>query len=174
MVYSGTLPRPGEFGVLIDRMTRTECDELFARVGFGRLACALDNQPYIVPLYFGHQPDHLYGFATFGQKIAWMRANPLVCVQADEVLGPEDWACVIAFGRYEELPDTPEHSHDRIWAQSVLERRSSWWQPAYAASQVRRHPHEHFPIFYRINIREISGLRATPGERIVETWRLKS
>jgi uncharacterized protein len=160
--------------MLINKMTPEECDGLLARVGFGRLACARDNQPYIVPIYFGHQPHHLYGFATFGQKIEWMRSNSRVCVQADEVSGPDDWASVIALGTYEELPDTPQYDQVRQWARSLLERRSLWWQAGYAASQVRAEPNTRLPIFYCIHIAEISGFRAEPGEKLVETWRLPS
>ena len=29
--------------------------------------------------------DYLYSFSTVGQKIEWMRANPNVCVETDEV-----------------------------------------------------------------------------------------
>lgn len=160
--------------MLIDKMKPPECEELLARVGFGRLACARDNQPYIVPIYFGHQPNYLFGFATLGRKIEWMRSNSLVCVEVDEVSGPDNWASVIILGRYEELPDTAEYSQWRGRAQSLLERRSSWWEAGYAASQVRSQPNAAAPIFYCIHIHEMTGLRASPGERLVETWRLKS
>jgi uncharacterized protein len=86
--------------MVIDPLNRQECDDLLARIGFGRLACARDNQPYIVPIYFAHQPGRLYGFATVGQKIEWMRSNPRVCIQVDDVSGPDQWASVIAIGRY--------------------------------------------------------------------------
>ena len=76
-----------------------------ARLGFGRLACAHQNQPYIVPIYFAYEPDHLYGFATLGRKVEWMRSNPLVCVQVDDVISHFRWSSVIVLGRYEELPD---------------------------------------------------------------------
>ena len=36
-----------------------------------------------------------------------MRANPLVCVEVDEVAAYDRWVSVIAFGRYEELPKPP-------------------------------------------------------------------
>ena len=36
-----------------------------------------------------------------------MRANPLVCVEVDEVAAYDQWLSVIAIGRYEELPETP-------------------------------------------------------------------
>ena len=41
---------------------------MLSRQEFGRLACAHQNRPYIVPIYFAYEPDHLYGFTTLGQK----------------------------------------------------------------------------------------------------------
>lgn len=160
--------------MVIDKMLPVDCEIVLARAGFGRLACARDDQPYIVPIYFGHQPHHLYGFATSGQKIEWMRANPRVCVQVDEITGPDDWSSVVVLGRYEELPATDEYQRLREWAKSLLEKRSFWWQPGYAAAQVRSNPGKYASIFYCIHIQEMSGLRATPGERLVETFHLKS
>ena len=61
-----------------------------------------------MPFFFVYDSDFLYSFSTVGQKIEWMRANPLVCVQVDEVVRPEQWVSVIVFGRYEELANTPE------------------------------------------------------------------
>ena len=60
--------------------------------------------PYIVPIYFAYEPDHIYGFTTLGQKVEWMRANPLVCVEVDEVLSHFRWSSVVVVGRYENLP----------------------------------------------------------------------
>ena len=48
---------------------------------FGRLGCASDNQPYVVPTYFAYEPYQLYGFATVGRKIEWMRKNPKQAAQ---------------------------------------------------------------------------------------------
>jgi nitroimidazol reductase NimA-like FMN-containing flavoprotein (pyridoxamine 5'-phosphate oxidase superfamily) len=60
-----------------------------------------------------------------------MRANPLVCVQLDEVESPQRWKSVVAYGRYEELPDTPEYSHKRQLACSLLQRHPVSWEPGY-------------------------------------------
>jgi nitroimidazol reductase NimA-like FMN-containing flavoprotein (pyridoxamine 5'-phosphate oxidase superfamily) len=67
-----------------------------------------NNQPYVVPIYFAYEPDRLYGFSTVGQKVEWMRDNPLVCVEADEVRAHNEWASVVVLGRYEELSDRPD------------------------------------------------------------------
>ena len=77
-----------------------------------RLACARDDQPYVVPVYVAYQESAevepcLYGFTTVGQKVEWMRTNPRVCVEVDEVEAGDRWRSVILTGRYEELPEIP-------------------------------------------------------------------
>ena len=146
----------------ISKMEDRDCRETLRRLGFGRLGCARENQPYIVPIYFAYEPDHLYGFATFGQKIEWMRSNPLVCVQSDEVLDSDNWTSVVVLGRYEELPDRNEYAEERGKAQALLEKRSMWWQTSYVASSVCDRPEAPSPVFYCIHIDDISGLRACP------------
>src|SRR5450631_3569067 len=96
----------GLFDMLIRNMTRQASIDLLARRRLGRLACAHDGQPYITPLAFEYDENYLYSFSTLGQKITWMRANPRVCIEAEELASPQDWATVIVLGRYEELPDT--------------------------------------------------------------------
>jgi uncharacterized protein len=147
----------------ISELSKEQCLKFLARLGFGRLACAHDNQPYIVPIYFAYEPGYLYGFATMGRKIEWMRLNPLVCVEVDEVRSHLEWVSVLVRGRYEELPDTSGHkSKLRQKAQANLEKRSMWWQAGFAAAQTRQQPNRRSPIFYCIHIEEITGHRASP------------
>jgi nitroimidazol reductase NimA-like FMN-containing flavoprotein (pyridoxamine 5'-phosphate oxidase superfamily) len=148
--------------MLISKLNSEECREFLARHESGRLACSRDGQPYIVPIYFVYESDHLYGFTTPGRKIEWMRTNPLICVQADEVLSHDRWTSVVVLGRYEELSETREYSAERNKAQSLLVKRISWWMTAYAASMVRGHAEPPLPVFYRILIADITGLRASP------------
>ena len=148
--------------MLVSELRSGECYELLARLGFGRLACARDNQPYIVPIYFAYEPERLYGFGTLGQKIEWMRSNPLVAVEADEVKSHIEWTSVVVRGRYEEFPDTPEYADRRQQAQSVLEKRSLWWQTGLASTQTRGSFNRDLAVFYCIHIDEISGHRAMP------------
>ena len=146
----------------ITEMNGHECRELLASFGFGRLACARENQPYIVPIYFAAEGDCLYGFSTLGRKIEWMRMNPLVCVQADEIRSSTEWKSVVITGRYEELFDDPDHEPSRRHAISLLARRPSWWQGAYAADQTRQHDADPAPVVFCVHIAEISGHRADP------------
>ena len=111
--------------MFIHDMTETECRHALRQASVGRIACARDNQPYVVPIYFVYDDYHLYAISTIGQKIQWMRANPLVCIEVDELTSREEWMSVIVFGRYEELPDLPEHRHAREQALELLQRRSA-------------------------------------------------
>lgn len=147
--------------MLLREMGRQECENLLTKLGYGRLACAHNNQPYIAPIYFAFEPGQIFGFATMGQKIKWMRLNPQVCIEADEVESETDWSSVIVKGRFEEFPDRPEYSEQRKKAQAVLEKmRPLWWQPAFAANQTRSEL-DRDTIFYCVHIEEMSGRRAS-------------
>jgi nitroimidazol reductase NimA-like FMN-containing flavoprotein (pyridoxamine 5'-phosphate oxidase superfamily) len=149
--------------MLIQEMTEPECLELLTSTGFGRLACARENQPYVVPFYFGYRANYIYSFATMGQKIDWMRSNALVCVETDVVRNSHEWESVVVFGMYEELPDTLEWAKEREIAQEVLQQREMWWQPAYVPTFSQGEGRRLSPIFFRIKIERMTGHRATPG-----------
>ncbi|HXZ12280.1 MAG TPA: pyridoxamine 5'-phosphate oxidase family protein [Candidatus Sulfotelmatobacter sp.] len=147
--------------MLIREMTPQECRAFVERVGFGRLGAARDNQPYVVPFYFAYESGRLYSFTTLGKKIRWMRANPKVCVEVDEVKNHFEWMSVILTGRFQELPNTLEYALERQQALEALEKRSLWWQTAFASGQVSgRHTAE--PIIYCVHIDTVTGHRAVP------------
>jgi uncharacterized protein len=148
--------------VLIRELTRQESLDFLSRTRLGSLACARGTQPYVVPFYFAYNNHYLYSFSTVGQKIEWMRANPLVCVQADEVVSPRDWVSVIVFGRYEELRDTPEWRSARESAHQLLRQNAVWWEPGYARTNLHGTERPLVPVFYRLSVVEVTGHRAAP------------
>ena len=145
--------------MLIHEMTEDECRAALEQMDFGRLACARDDQPYVVPVNFASDGRHLYGLTTLGQKIEWMRSNPRVCLEADERTYHDRWVSVVVFGRYEELPDTLEYRGARSRALEILQNRTMWWEPASVPTERRE---QRAPIFYRISIERLTGRRATP------------
>lgn len=147
--------------MFIHEMTDAECRKALERTHVGRLACARDNQPYVVPVHFAFDDGHIYGFTTLGQKIEWLRSNPLVCFEIDEVVSDQQWISIIVFGRYEELPDNPKYEAVRKRALAFLQERVMWWEPAYIAQEHRDQLHSLTPIFYRIHIFKMTGHRAT-------------
>ena len=148
--------------MFIHEMTESECRQALQRATVGRLACARDNQPYVVPIYFALDREHVYAFTTVGQKIEWMRTNPRVCLEFDERTGHDRWQSIVIFGEYEELPDLPQYKAARVKALELLQKHVMWWEPAYVGAAHREMPHSETPIFYRIKIDRMTGHQATP------------
>jgi len=177
----------------IREMGRDDCLQALADAKVARLACAIENQPYVTPVYLAfYQPECaepcLYGFATQGQKVEWMRANPSVCVEVDEIEGMDKWMSVVVFGRYEELPNEPEQNigrvagtqasrlheessqpsasiNERLFAYQLLQSHAMWWEPATSARTLSgsNPTNQVNPIFYKIRINEVTGYRTVPS-----------
>jgi uncharacterized protein len=155
----------------IGEMTPRECRDILVHTSLGRLGCSREDQPYVVPIYFVYEPDHLYGFATDGQKIDWMRTNPKVCVEMDEIANHFQWTSVVLYGRYRELPDLPQYAEEREHARKLLETRSLWWQTAFASRRLKSDNDLIPPLFYCIEIESMTGYRsiADVGESVSAT-----
>ena len=148
--------------MLVKQLVRQESLDLLARTHVGRLACARADQPYVVPISFVYYQYCLYSFTTIGQKTDWMRTNPLVGLQVDEIVNPQRWTSVVITGRYEELPDSPQWSVERETAQKVLQENAAWWLPGYAKVILQGGERSSVPLFFRLHISEITGRIATP------------
>ena len=178
--------------MLIQELSRQECLDFLAGTRVVRLACVHGDQAYIVPVYLTYSAEtedapSLYGVTTLGDKVEWMRINPRVCVEVDEVAEFDQWVSVVALGRYEELADRPEEEEarpprrpmlstdevpddlnqpsEKLKAFGFLQRHAMWWEPASTvwSSRSARKPGESYnPLYYRIWIDQISGHRALP------------
>jgi nitroimidazol reductase NimA-like FMN-containing flavoprotein (pyridoxamine 5'-phosphate oxidase superfamily) len=147
--------------MVVHVLTFEECKAVLARSPVGRLACARDGQPYIVPifLWFDDESNCLYGFSTVGRKVEWMRRNPKVCVEVDEIADPLHWTTVLVTGRYDEIGDEHEADELRKRAQALVEQRRSWWLPATANLSTGEERER--AVLYRIHIVALSGRRTT-------------
>jgi hypothetical protein len=144
----------------VNEMAAEECKALLERASLGRLGCSYENQPYAVPIHFAYDSGYLYVFSTLGQKVKWMRANPKVCVQIDEIQNQGEWTSVIVSGQYEELPE-PQYSAERKHASSLLANHSHWWLNGLGERQMKVGDQLIDPLFFRIRIQSMSGLRAS-------------
>lgn len=142
-------------------MSQQECSALLRRVPIGRLACSLDNQPYVVPVAFSYEPDCIYVFSTLGQKIDWMRQNPKVCLQVDEIGDASNWFSVIVTGTYLELRE-PQYAAQREHARELLGQHTEWWLNPLAERRNQASDLTIKPVFFRIDTVSTSGLRAVP------------
>jgi uncharacterized protein len=166
----------------IEELTKIASLNFLAGSRLGRLACANQSQPYITPFYFAYQDQWIYSFSTVGQKIEWLRANPLACVEVDEITSPREWTSVVVFGRYEELAKTTDGQAPRVipfqlheeptkstddqdpreLAFKLLQQRELWWEPGYTRTALHGTPKPLDPVYFRLSVDEISGHRATP------------
>ena len=142
--------------VLVHELSPGECEAVLERATIGRVACAMDGQPYIVPVHVAFHERYLYGVATLGQKVEWMRTNSRVCVEVEEITDPRHWTTVLAFGHYEELPSTSIDREGRRRAEELLADRSGFWLPATAKVPSREHA---TAVLYRISIIRLTGRR---------------
>ena len=149
--------------MLIHELTPTECREVLSRTNLARLACSHAEQPYVVPISFAYDSESncLFSFSAIGKKVEWMRENPKVCVEVEDVADRFHWTTIVIFGRYDEIDDSVEHKDMRQRALALFERRAEWWLPAAAKKGPREH---HAVVVYRIHVDNMTG-RRTARER---------
>jgi len=145
--------------VLILELSHAECVEVLSRATIGRLACARDGQPYVVPITLSFDGTaSLYSFSTVGRKVEWMRDNPKVCVEVDDIADRFHWTSLVVIGTYEELRDSPEDRDELRRAFELLQQHSLWWLPG--AGTVGTGRRQTAPVVYRIRIATVTGRRA--------------
>jgi nitroimidazol reductase NimA-like FMN-containing flavoprotein (pyridoxamine 5'-phosphate oxidase superfamily) len=95
--------------------SREEIDEIIRGSHVCRLAMAMDNMPYIVPVSFGYDGESIYlHTAREGKKISYFKNNNNICFEFErnvKLFGDPDTACkwtfsyesVIGFGKIYEL-----------------------------------------------------------------------
>jgi nitroimidazol reductase NimA-like FMN-containing flavoprotein (pyridoxamine 5'-phosphate oxidase superfamily) len=145
----------------IEELSGESCISLLTKSRSGRLACAKGSQPYIVPIFYAYHDGYIYSVSTLGQKVDWMRANPLVCLQVDEIKTPQNWSSVVVFGRYEEILDTPQLKPVRELAYNLLRQPERRWEPVLAQGTIKGQERPLLPLFYRIFVEQITGRRAS-------------
>jgi len=158
----------------IKEMTRQDCVALLKAQRLGRLACVRDHKPYVVPVHFAFGENSIFSFSLPGRKVDWMRANPHVCLQVDDVGGVDGWRSVVVEGVFEELPKAPDPDAgltsaermttpvdgDRQLAWSLLATHANWWEPgALKPGDALAPSGSH--LFYQIRIEALSGRQAS-------------
>ena len=99
-----------------------------------------------------------------GQKIEWMRENPKVCVLVEQSTAGREWRSVVAYGRFEELPDRIGWKRERDHAWSMLGQHPSWWEPGglKPAPGPSASASEH--LFYRIEVENMTGRQSVEAD----------
>lgn len=92
----------------IREMTNFENEEMLRRVGYGHLACARNDQPYIVPINYVYEKPYVYFYTTLGIKTDIIKENPRVCLQLEEIVDNGNWRSVVVRGNAEKVISSDE------------------------------------------------------------------
>jgi nitroimidazol reductase NimA-like FMN-containing flavoprotein (pyridoxamine 5'-phosphate oxidase superfamily) len=120
---------------------RTEIDALLGRAKVCRVAFAVNDEPYVVPLSHGYDPEAnalFFHTAREGKKIDCIEANPRVCFEVEgrvEVKEGDERACswsvryesVIGFGTISELVSPEEKDRALACVAEQQAGRSMKW-----------------------------------------------
>ena len=137
-------------------LTDSQIDGLLRRERIGRIGTTSVGHVEIRPIVYGYDGTFIYGHSRFGRKIQYMRGNPEVCFEVEEIVDPNSWRVVLVVGEYEELhiPEERDHAMRLILAQAGGGLRS-------VATQVEKAEEL---VLYRIRITERTGRFEQPFE----------
>ena len=92
----------------VQEMSKKEIESVLQRVGYGHLACARNNRPYVVPIHYAYDKSDIYIYTTEGLKTEIISDNPQVCLQIEEVVDNTDWRSIVINGEAEQIIDPKE------------------------------------------------------------------
>jgi nitroimidazol reductase NimA-like FMN-containing flavoprotein (pyridoxamine 5'-phosphate oxidase superfamily) len=137
----------------VQEMTDSEIGEVLARVGYGHLACARNNRPYVVPIHYVYDKLKIYIYTTDGKKTDIIRDNPQVCLQVEEVIDNGDWRSVIVNGEAKQVTDREE----REKAVKLIRSVNPTLTPAISIRWMDHWVRENIEVVYRIRPDTITG-----------------
>ena len=116
----------------VEDMTSAEMHSLLQTVGFGHLGCSQEGRPYVVPMHYAYDGKELFFFTTEGMKTQFMKGNPAVCLQVEEVSDSSHWRSTMVIGRAERLTNPEEMER----AMQLITERNPSLTPAISATQI--------------------------------------
>lgn len=147
--------------VEIEEMYDDEIRETLKRLNYGHLACCKDNLPYVVPVHYAYDGEHIFIYTTEGKKAEMLRANPELCLQAEDVIDNDNWVSVIAFGQAEQLIDGEERSA----AVDLILKINPRLTPAVSIRWMDSWVRENVEVIYRVRPRKMTGRRTVDRSR---------
>lgn len=140
----------------IEEMGNSEIEALLEKTGYGHLACARNNEPYVVPIHYAYLKPYVYIYTTLGKKAEMINENPRVCLQIEEVADNKHWHSVVIYGAAERLTDETE----REIALNAIVETNPTLTPAVSIRWMDNWVRENIEVIYRITPTEMTG-RAT-------------
>jgi nitroimidazol reductase NimA-like FMN-containing flavoprotein (pyridoxamine 5'-phosphate oxidase superfamily) len=133
-------------------LTEIEARELIGAGKVGHLGCIVKGEPYVVPVNYLLDDDHIYSHSLPGRKIRALRVNPRVCLQVERIDDDFHWRSAIAFGHFGEVLD----ELDRAQVLRKLFKRFPMLTPV--ESLVVEDAEPPAVIVFRIRIERVTGV----------------
>lgn len=105
---------------MFGNLDNTEIESVLYNQIVGRVGCHAEGITYVVPISYAYDGTSVYAHSKDGMKIKFMRINPAICFQVDEMKDMANWKSVLAWGQFEELSEKA----DRDKALQVLTDRT--------------------------------------------------
>ncbi len=140
----------------VHEMSGAEIEEMLGRIGYGHLACARNNQPYVVPIHYVYEKPDILVYTTEGLKTEIIDENPQICLQLEELVDDTDWQSVVINGEAERLVDR-EKKEDVL--KKVLSRNPTL-TPAISIRWVNDWIRENKEVIFRIKPTTMTGRSA--------------
>ncbi len=141
--------------IQVEELSNAEINQILRCVGYGHLACSRDNQPYVVPVHYAFLKGEIFIYTTEGKKFEIIQANPLVCLQVEEVTDNQHWASVIVEGVAEQITTPAE----REKAVKLVVAVNPTLTPAISIRWMDSWVRENIEVVYRITPTATSGRR---------------
>lgn len=137
----------------VHEMTNDEIEEILRRVGYGHLACARNNRPYVVPIHYAYDKPNIYIYTTEGMKTEIIKNNPQVCLQIEEAVDNGNWRSVVFNGNAEQITDPKEREE----ALQLIRSTNPTLTPAISIRWVDNWVRENREVVYCIKPSMITG-----------------
>jgi len=126
----------------IQEMVSNEIEEFLTRIGYGHLACARNDRPYVIPVHYAYRKPEIYIYTTEGLKTEIIRANPHVCLQV-----------VVITGDAEQITDQ-SHREEAI---RLIRSTNPTLTPAISIRWVNNWIRENIRVVYRLMPENVTG-----------------
>jgi|SRR5688572_32948015 nitroimidazol reductase NimA-like FMN-containing flavoprotein (pyridoxamine 5'-phosphate oxidase superfamily) len=145
----------------VREMGDTAARETLGRLNYAHLACSRDDEPYVVPVHYAFDGEHVFIYTTEGKKSEILDSNPKVCLQAEDVKDSEHWVSVMVFGEVERVKDKSARND----ALDLILKVNPTLTPAISIRWMDSWVRTNVEVIYRLRPRKLSGRKAVDPRR---------
>lgn len=146
---------------MLGSLNREQVLDILSSNSVGRIGCSDGKRVYVVPITYAFDGENVIGHTTPGLKLDYMRINPDVCFEVDEMRSLSEWQSVIAWGKFIEITDEAEKREAmQFFIKSVLHLEISETAKLKELPSKSITPHEpgnQETIVFKIRLVEMNG-----------------